>query len=324
VDWDTVQAMPGVHTPLAALRNRYRLAVATNAADSNAAQVRAALARVDLDPFFPQIFTNQDLGQPKPDPLFFHSLAARLVLPPAKILYVGDRFENDILAAHQTGMLTAWYNPARQPAPALYPVQDVEFHHWQDFSSLLARPLLPGYAQCFLWLNLLPQSQGLLAHVQAVAAVAYQLAIWLRQAELPVDPLLAQRAALLHDLAKIQASRASLNHGDMAAEIVTQLGYPVLAGIIQRHLLFAVQSPNPPCSWEEKIVYLADKLIEGSHLVDPTERLNSLSQRYPQDQARIQAVAPHLRRLQDEICQAAGFPAGEMLPRLREAMRRAD
>jgi len=47
-DWPEVTAVPGVQTALAALQGRFRLAVASNAVDSNAIQVHAALERVGL------------------------------------------------------------------------------------------------------------------------------------------------------------------------------------------------------------------------------------------------------------------------------------
>ncbi len=43
-------------------------------------------------------------GVEKPDPAFFHKLAAVAGLPPAEIAYVGDRVDNDVLPARAAGM----------------------------------------------------------------------------------------------------------------------------------------------------------------------------------------------------------------------------
>lgn len=47
------------------------------------------------------------LGTEKPDPRFFALLAERVRMPPAQILYVGDRIDNDLRPARSIGMRTA-------------------------------------------------------------------------------------------------------------------------------------------------------------------------------------------------------------------------
>jgi len=43
----------------------------------------------------------------KPDPAFFAKVTAVAGVPPARILYVGDRLDNDVRPARRAGMRTA-------------------------------------------------------------------------------------------------------------------------------------------------------------------------------------------------------------------------
>jgi HAD superfamily hydrolase (TIGR01549 family) len=53
------------------------------------------------------VATSDDWGVSKPDPGFFHRLADEVPYAASEILYVGDRLDNDIQPASQTGMKTA-------------------------------------------------------------------------------------------------------------------------------------------------------------------------------------------------------------------------
>ncbi|MEU1622399.1 HAD family hydrolase [Streptomyces sp. NPDC005722] len=53
------------------------------------------------------IGTSDDWGASKPDRAFFDQIAKAVPFPPAEILYVGDRLDNDIRPAVAAGMATA-------------------------------------------------------------------------------------------------------------------------------------------------------------------------------------------------------------------------
>lgn len=55
------------------------------------------------------VLTSEELGVDKPDPAFFTAVLERIgVEDPARVLYVGDRVDNDVLAAGAVGMRTCW------------------------------------------------------------------------------------------------------------------------------------------------------------------------------------------------------------------------
>jgi FMN phosphatase YigB (HAD superfamily) len=54
------------------------------------------------------IGTSDDWGASKPDPAFFHAVAAAAPCEVGEIAYVGDRIDNDLKPAKAAGMRTAF------------------------------------------------------------------------------------------------------------------------------------------------------------------------------------------------------------------------
>ncbi len=78
------------------------LVLAGNQPASRTAQLRA------LDLGCDDIVTSEELGHEKPDPAFFDALYTRLDVPAGRVLYVGDRLDNDVLPAAVSGASTCW------------------------------------------------------------------------------------------------------------------------------------------------------------------------------------------------------------------------
>jgi FMN phosphatase YigB (HAD superfamily) len=124
--WHEVRAVDGAAAVLAALAPRHRIAVASNAANSDRASIRHALARVGLDGFVAEIFCFRDLGLKKGDARFWDAVAARLAVPRAQLLMVGDDLDNDVLAPRRAGIASVWLNWKQAPAPAGVVVTAIE------------------------------------------------------------------------------------------------------------------------------------------------------------------------------------------------------
>ena len=320
-DWPEVAAVNGAQAALASLSPDYHLIVASNAVDSNAVRLRDALRRVDLDGYIQEIFTSHEVESKKPQRSYFQSI--QLAMPPGlEFVMVGDGYTTDVVGAWQAGWLAVWYNPSGIAAPGLLPLHDMEIQHMDDLPAALAAPRLPGWNQTQSWLVEQQVPANLILHIQSVASIAYQLAIWLRAAGEKVDPLLAQRGGMLHDLAKVNTlHKSSINHGEAAARILAERGQLELAEIARRHILtHLLDDQRAPRTWEEKVVFLADKLSEGSRLVTLDQRINALSQRYSRFSAGIQSCLPALRKLQREICTRARIPESELTDRLQAAL----
>lgn len=322
-NWPEVQAVEGARAALEALHGRYRLVVGTNAADSNAEQIMAALERVGLAEWVECVYTYQEIGSRKPAEQFFYRLEELLAVRRDDVCMVGDEFKADVLGPARAGWRAVWLNPGVRLAPGLLPLHNAEIQSLAELPARVDELNLPAPACALSWLQEMGTTQDILIHVQMVAGLAYFLAAQMLQQGLPVDPVLAHRGGLLHDVAKLSANRlpGGPDHGQAAAQHLLKRGQPALAEIANRHLLFCIQEPErAPRSWEEKLVYFTDKLVEGGSVVPIPARLQALAGRYPRDAQQIMDVEPALNDLQAEITGVLGWKPDELLPRLKQAL----
>jgi HAD superfamily hydrolase (TIGR01509 family) len=116
-DWPEVRAIAGAEEVVPALAARHLLAIATNASVSDRQAIERALARVGLAQHLSEIFCFRDLGLKKTDPRFWDVVEARLGVPRARLLMIGDDLENDVLAPQRCGVAAIWFNWKRAPTP---------------------------------------------------------------------------------------------------------------------------------------------------------------------------------------------------------------
>ncbi len=97
-----LELFPDVHTALSNLGRRYSLAVVTNG--------NTVPARLGIEALFHVVVIASDCGYRKPDPAIFRYAIERLGVTPGECLHVGDDPVDDICAAHEAGLRTAWIN----------------------------------------------------------------------------------------------------------------------------------------------------------------------------------------------------------------------
>jgi HAD superfamily hydrolase (TIGR01549 family) len=97
---------PEVRDALRELRaTGVRVVLAGNQPERRSAQLRALALEVD------DVVTSAELGAEKPSSAFFDAVLARVEVEEveaARVLYVGDRVDNDIIPAIEAGMSTCW------------------------------------------------------------------------------------------------------------------------------------------------------------------------------------------------------------------------
>jgi HAD superfamily hydrolase (TIGR01549 family) len=97
---------PDVRDALRELRScGVRIVLAGNQPRRRTAQLQALELTVD------DVVTSEELGAEKPSPAFFTAVLTRLGIEAAdaaRVLYVGDRVDNDVLPAIEAGMSTCW------------------------------------------------------------------------------------------------------------------------------------------------------------------------------------------------------------------------
>jgi putative hydrolase of the HAD superfamily len=93
--------------------------------NSDGAYQRVKLAAVGLGDLGDTGFYSGELGFAKPDPRIFRAAAVTLGLRPDQIMYVGDRWEVDVLGSAAAGMRPVWLNRtgSARPSTGLRPLQ---------------------------------------------------------------------------------------------------------------------------------------------------------------------------------------------------------
>lgn len=97
-NWD--QILPGTRDVLERLRQRYPIAVISNADG----KIDAVLTRCGICHCFASITDSGNVGHEKPHPAIFAAALREMKADPAESLYVGDVYSVDYLGARNSGM----------------------------------------------------------------------------------------------------------------------------------------------------------------------------------------------------------------------------
>ncbi len=232
---------------------------------------------------------------------------------------VGDSYAADVQGAKAAGLRAVWFNPTAAPCPEPHPAYDGEVKDMADLPRLLEKPWLPDVPECLGWLAEEGASAGLIRHVRLVAAIAFRLAEGLRAAGERVDPLLAHRGGLLHDLAKAKSTgKVGQRHDQIAGNLLRACGHSDLARIAERHAVWALTDERlRPTTWEEKLVCYGDRLAHGDQIADVETRLSGMVGRRPELAADFERFRSAALALQSDITTRLGLTPAEMLDWLR-------
>jgi HAD superfamily hydrolase (TIGR01549 family) len=73
---------------------------------------RRRIKKAGLDRYFRLIVISEEIGYPKPDPLFFDITLKKLDNPDKdEVLIIGDSLTSDIAGGNLSGIDTCWFNP---------------------------------------------------------------------------------------------------------------------------------------------------------------------------------------------------------------------
>ncbi|SDK37417.1 CTP:molybdopterin cytidylyltransferase MocA [Maridesulfovibrio ferrireducens] len=149
-------------------------------------------------------------------------------------------------------------------------------------------------------------------HCKAVAKAACTMAKALNSArrEGPLlDMDIVQSAALMHDVAKIRR-----NHEAKGGTLLAGYGFTGISDIVASHRDTKID-PTSPLT-EKEIVFLADKLFEGSTLVTIKERYGKRISKWANDPDALKAIHGRLERAENLLTRyenEAGIKTSELL-----------
>ena len=207
---------------------------------------------------------------------------------------------------------------------------------------------LPTRKECFDTIKEYHVPLHILKHSLAVAKLAVFLAERLEEKGVAVDVNLVDRACLLHDIVRvcgvkepdyrgfeqtiteqdkakwgqIRTRYKGRHHEDIAYELLKE-EYPVLALTIRKHRYMAITDEREkPSTWEEKLVYYADKRIMREKIVPLKERLEEAHKRNvgihgtaAQSKLNTAKVDPLIYKLEEEIFNKVGLNPVEVTDR---------
>ena len=138
---------------------------------------------------------------------------------------------------------------------------------------------IPSREQCLQILKDNKTPSNIIEHCKAVAKFAGEIAEKLIKKGRKVSKELVVAGALLHDI-----ERHKDNHVARGAELVKKFGYPEVAKVVSKHTLYEVEiEENQPKTFEEKIVFYADKRVKNDKVVSLKGRYDDIKKRYDVD-----------------------------------------
>lgn len=148
-------------------------------------------------------------------------------------------------------------------------------------------------------------------HVEEVAKLAKYLAnkFKIQNSKIKINEELIEAAALLHDIDKNAPKITGERHPDAAVRILNELGFAEVAEVVKKHSLHCILDPQlEPKTWEEKIVYLADKMVKYEVIgVDHRFKL-WYKENLPEAAVSVlNASYPKVKILEQEIFSLAGL-----------------
>jgi uncharacterized protein len=211
---------------------------------------------------------------------------------------------------------------------------------------------LPSREECFELIRQYAVPEHIVKHSMATAKLAVYLAERLKEKGIAVDADLVERACLLHDVARMcdfekldcgglaepveQESKTiwqqlrtdyeGFCHEDVAYELLKGK-YPELAITIRKHKYLAIlDEKDKPTTWEEKLVYYADKRVMHDKIVPLRERLDEAHERHAQQhnistqqKLTTSKADAQIFKLEEEIFNKIGLTPDEVTIKFIEA-----
>lgn len=145
--------------------------------------------------------------------------------------------------------------------------------------------MIPSRSLVFDMIRQKDMPYHIFCHSMMVRRAAVIIAHMLMKAGKNPDIKLIDRAALLHDICKIDSITAGGDHALMGRQLMEESGYPELGEIIGQHVVL-----KSLCLNEAMVVNYADKRVRDDHVVTLAQRFVDLMGRYGKDDGKKEMI----------------------------------
>ncbi len=178
--------------------------------------------------------------------------------------------------------------------------------------------MIPSYEEAKkLWIIYhLPDNKQ--KHCELVAKLALFFASKLKEKkQIAIQTDILRAAALLHDIDKNIPHKEGERHPDTGVRILTEIGMDEVAHVVKTHPLHAIlESSIAPKTWEEKLLFLADKMTKYETIsVDARFSLwRWRAEQLPKEEVFILEKAyPKVKELEQFVCATVGLTPTEVI-----------
>jgi putative hydrolase of the HAD superfamily len=93
------------------------------------------LSKYHLDRYFAFVMSSAEYGIRKPNPMLFEAAIKKMGIFPHEIWFAGDRLDNDIIGARNSGLFPIWYNYRNLTNDT--GCHYLEIRNWQDLQQII-------------------------------------------------------------------------------------------------------------------------------------------------------------------------------------------
>ncbi|MCK4521526.1 MAG: HDIG domain-containing protein [Nanoarchaeota archaeon] len=172
---------------------------------------------------------------------------------------------------------------------------------------------LPTKKECLELLKKHGLSEKKIQHSVLVTKVAVFLARKFIKKGEKIDLNLIEVGGLLHDIGDSE-SEDKINHGDVGVEILKKINLDQkIINIVRKHILKSVLD-DAPKTWEEKIVFYADKRVNSREvrIISIEERTKKWPNKFPKHKESIIEAIKIAKNLEKELFSHLDFKPEEL------------
>jgi uncharacterized protein len=150
--------------------------------------------------------------------------------------------------------------------------------------------MIPSREICLELMQRFDMLPNIKEHSLAVTHVALTITRLLSNNGSTLSHDLIEAGALLHDITKTRALKTGENHSETGAQLLNQLGFSEVAGIVAQHVSLAPQREIYSDLTEAEVVNYSDKRVMHNQIVDLSQRFEDLRVRYGTTPERLQRI----------------------------------